>query len=46
MSFNEWIKYAEEDLDEARNTFFRKKFRYACYFSQQSVEKYLKAFIS
>jgi len=45
MSFEKWIKYAEEDLELAKYSFKIRKHRYACYFSQQAVEKLLKAFL-
>jgi len=45
MSFEKWIKYAEEDLEFAKYSFGIGKHRYACYFSQQAVEKLLKAFL-
>ena len=32
------LKTADEDLEEAKNAFKRRKYRYACYFSQQAVE--------
>jgi len=45
MSFERWVKYAEEDLELAKYSFKMGKYRYACYFSQQAVEKLLKAFL-
>ncbi len=45
MSYEEWIRYAEEDLDMAKATYAMGKYRYSCYFSQQAAEKYLKAFL-
>ncbi len=40
-----WIREAEEDLDSARILHEHGKYRGACYHSQQSVEKVLKALI-
>jgi len=45
MSYEEWVKYAEEDLEFAKYSFKIGKYRYTCYFSQQAVEKLLKAFL-
>ena len=45
MSFLDWLKYVEEDLNEAKDAHERKKYRYACFFAQQSAEKFLKAFL-
>ena len=39
------VRVADEDLEEAESALSRKKFRYACYFAQQAVEKYLKAYL-
>ena len=45
MSVEEWIKFAKEDLKMAKYSYDIGKFRYSCYFSQQAVEKILKAFL-
>lgn len=41
-----WLKISAEDLQSAEVLFERKLFRMACYHSQQSVEKVLKALLS
>ncbi len=43
MSFLDWLKYAEEDLNEAKDAYECKE--NACFFAQQSAEKILKAFL-
>ncbi|OYT28163.1 MAG: DNA-binding protein [Thermofilum sp. ex4484_79] len=45
MSVEDWISFAEEDLKMAKYSYDIGKFRYSCYFSQQAVEKFLKAFL-
>ena len=42
----EWFSLASEDLDEARNTFTRKKYRYAIYWLQQADEKIAKGLMA
>ena len=39
------LKVADEDLEHANEDYKKKKYRYACYFAQQAVEKYLKAYL-
>jgi len=36
---------AADDLDTAEKLHYLGKYRYACFFAQQSVEKYLKAYL-
>ncbi|MGA9099996.1 MAG: HEPN domain-containing protein [Methanotrichaceae archaeon] len=40
-----WLLQAEQDLDDARYSFQGKRFNLACFLSQQSAEKAVKAFI-
>jgi len=39
------IEIANEDLDEATDSFKKGRYRITCFFSQQAAEKYLKAFL-
>ena len=41
----ELLKTAEEDLKTAKDLYVLGNYRYACFFAQQSVEKFLKAFL-
>ncbi|RLE62558.1 MAG: hypothetical protein DRN53_03780 [Thermoprotei archaeon] len=41
----ELLEAAEDDLDTARKLYELGKYRYACFFTQQAVEKYLKAYL-
>ncbi len=40
-----WIEKANRDLEVARRLYRDRFYDYTCYFSQQAVEKYLKAFL-
>jgi HEPN domain-containing protein len=40
-----WLLQAEQDLDDARYCFDGRKFHLACFLSQQTAEKALKAFL-
>lgn len=40
-----WLLQAEQDLDDARYSFDGKRFHLACFLSQQTAEKALKAFL-
>jgi len=40
-----WIEWALEDLDTAVSNLKNHKLRAACFFAQQSAEKFLKAFL-
>lgn len=39
----DWFRYAKEDKEEAIDRFSHRKWREACYHSQQAIEKLLKA---
>ena len=45
MSYSEFIELAEDDLDTAKYLLMVGKFRACVFHAQQSVEKYLKAYI-
>jgi len=40
-----WVLLAEEDLKDAKIMYENKRYAKACYFAQQAIEKYLKAFL-
>lgn len=40
-----WLAQAEYDLKEATNAIKKNSFAYACFFSEQSAQKSLKAFL-
>jgi len=44
-STRKWVEKAIKDLKIAENLCNQRYYEYACYFSQQSVEKLLKAFL-
>ncbi|BBL45239.1 DNA-binding protein [Nanobdella aerobiophila] len=41
----DWLKLADDDLKTAKDIYKLSHYRIACFLSQQSVEKYLKAFL-
>ena len=41
----DWVLLAEEDLKDAKIMYENKRYAKACYFAQQAIEKYLKAFL-
>ena len=42
----DWFRYAKEDKEEAIDRFSHRKWREACYHSQQAIEKLLKAYLT
>ncbi len=44
-STKKWLKIADEDLADAKIMLNFKRYGRTCFFSQQAVEKYLKAFL-
>lgn len=46
MTYNKWFKFADEELIDANILLEHKRYNSVCYHAQQSVEKYLKGFLS
>jgi len=44
-SFRDFLILADEDLKDAKIMMENRRYAKACYFAQQSIEKYLKAFL-